>query len=91
MLDQLINKNILIQQSQSENFDKDEVFMKEIQRYWEQALLKLLIKKKTAEFSELYKGDKGKIETAMERWVKDLRSKANVKIYKESLDAVNIP
>ena len=64
ILDQLITKNILIQEAQKENFDKDKAFMKEIQRYWEQALLKILIKKKTAEFSVLFKGDKNKVETA---------------------------
>ena len=48
-LDELINKQILIQEAQKMNFDKDKAFMKEIERYWEQALLKLLLKKKTDE------------------------------------------
>lgn len=91
VLDQLITKNILIQEAQKENFDKDKAFMKEIERYWEQALLKILIKKKTAEFSADFKGDEKKVEMAMDRWVKNLRSRANVKIYKENLDGVNVP
>ena len=91
VLDQLIVRNILIQEAQKENFDKDKAFMKEIQGYWEQALLKLLIKKKTAEFSASFKGDKVKVEAAMRRWVKNLRSRANVTVYKENFDAVNIP
>ena len=89
-LEELITRNILIQEAQKENFDKDGAFMKEIQGYWEQALLKLLIKKKTAEFSVLFKGDKNKVETAMERWVKNLRSRAKVKIYRENLDQINL-
>ena len=45
-LEELITRDILIQEAQKNNFDKDRAFMKEIERYWEQALLKLLIKKK---------------------------------------------
>ena len=51
LLDELITKKLLIQEAQKENFDKDRVFMKEIERYWEQALLKLLLKKKMRELS----------------------------------------
>jgi len=90
-LEELITRNILIQEAQKENFDKDKAFMKEIERYWEQALLKLLIKKKTAEFSAAFKGDEKKIESAMDMWVKNLRSRANVKVYKENMENVNIP
>lgn len=50
-LEEIITKKILIQEAQKENFDKDKTFMKEIERYWEQALLKLLVKKKMKEFS----------------------------------------
>jgi len=49
LLDDLITKRILIQAAQKENFDKDKAFVKEIERYWEQALLKLLYKKKSQE------------------------------------------
>jgi len=50
LLDEVILKKILLQEAQAQNFDKDRAFMKEIERYWEQALLKLLIKKKMMEF-----------------------------------------
>ena len=51
LLNELIKKQLLIQEAQRQNFDKDKAFMKEIDRYWEQALLKLLIKKKIKELS----------------------------------------
>ena len=51
ILDELITKKLLMQEAQAQNFDKDKAFMKEIERYWEQALLKLLYKKKSAELS----------------------------------------
>lgn len=52
LLDEMIVKKLLIQEAQKRNFDKDTVFMKEIERYWEQALLKLLIKNKIQEFAQ---------------------------------------
>lgn len=51
ILNELVMKNILLQAAQERSFDKDRAFMKEIERYWEQALLKLLINKKTEEIS----------------------------------------
>ena len=52
LLDDIITKKILLQEAQKQNFDKDRAFMKEIERYWEQALLKLLIQKKTQELAK---------------------------------------
>jgi len=80
LLDEIITKKVLLEEAQRQNFDKDKPFMKEIERYWEQALLKLLIKKKMKEL--------GSAE-ALDKWVADLRSKANVKIYKENLKKIN--
>lgn len=51
LLDELIIKKALIQEAQRQNFDKDRAFMKEIERYWEQALIKLMIRKKMEELS----------------------------------------
>lgn len=50
LLEEMITKKMLLQEAQAKNFDKDKAFMKEIERYWEQALLKLLIREKTREF-----------------------------------------
>ncbi|MCK5707908.1 MAG: peptidyl-prolyl cis-trans isomerase [Candidatus Aureabacteria bacterium] len=50
-LDELITKKVLLQEAQKNNFDKEKVFMKEIERYWEQALLKVLLKRKFEELS----------------------------------------
>ena len=52
LLEQLITKKVLLQEAQRQNFDKDRNFMREIERYWEQALLKLLLKKKSDELSK---------------------------------------
>ncbi len=49
LLQDIIRKKLFIQEAQKLNFDKQKYFMSEIERYWEQALLKLLFIKKTEE------------------------------------------
>lgn len=45
ILEELITRKVLIQEAQRENFDKQPNFMKEIERYWEQALLKFSLRR----------------------------------------------
>jgi len=51
LLESIIMAKVLLQEAQKKSLDKDEIFMKEIELYWEQALLRLLLRKKTEEFS----------------------------------------
>ena len=95
LLEDLIRKKILIQEAQKQNFDKDKAFMKEIERYWEQALLKLLFKKKAEELSREINVDKKevrdeKIQEALEAWIEGLRGRATVQINEENLKEVNL-
>ena len=92
LLEDIITKKILIEAAQKENFDKDSVFMKEIERYWEQALLKLLLKKKIDELSQqgIPADDEKKMQQALSAWVKDLRRKAKVEINEEVLEEIEI-
>ncbi|MCX5704365.1 MAG: peptidyl-prolyl cis-trans isomerase [Candidatus Omnitrophica bacterium] len=64
LLEALINKKILIQEALKLNFDKDKTFMKEIERYWEQALLKLLFKIKSDELSRTVRVDDFEVRQA---------------------------
>ena len=95
-LDELVTKKILLQEAQAQSFDKDAKFMKEIERYWEQALLKTLINKKINEFSKKIPADiKGEIrkkmvQSELDKWLKDVRGSARIRIYKESLKKVEI-
>lgn len=93
LLEELVIKNILVQEAQAQNFDKNRAFMKEIEGYWEQALLKLLMKKKIEEFSAKVTVSTGeekaaKVKKMLENWVRELRKRANVKIYKENLQSI---
>lgn len=50
-LERIIEKEILLQEAQELGLDKDKDFMKAIERYWEQTLIKLLLEKKSKEIS----------------------------------------
>ena len=67
LLQKLINKELLIQEAQKLNFDKEKPFMKEIERYWEQALLKFLFKKKSDELNSTIQVSKPEIEKEYQR------------------------
>jgi len=84
LLESLITKQVLLLEAQKQNFDKDKAFMKEIEKYWEQALLKLLIKKKMSEFSGTLKDDT-LVDEAMEKWIEGLKMRTDIKRYKENL------
>jgi len=49
LMDQLVTRKVLIREAQKQDFDKKPEFMKEIERYWEQALLKFILNKKSKE------------------------------------------
>lgn len=94
LLDEIITKKVLIQEAQKENFDKDARFIKEIEQYWEQALLKLLYKKKTEELLREVKAKEGsdardkKVREALNAWIEDVTAKADIKKYKDNLKAI---
>jgi len=50
-LDNLINQKLILQEAQKKNIDKAPGFLKAIEHFWEQALLKLAIDNKTIEIS----------------------------------------
>ncbi|MDP3791673.1 MAG: SurA N-terminal domain-containing protein [Candidatus Omnitrophota bacterium] len=61
ILEELITRKVLVQEAQKENFDKERSFMRQIERYWEQTLVKALLKKKLQEISEMIHVDKNEI------------------------------
>ena len=48
-LDGLIEKEVLLQEAQRQGIDREKAFMKSIENYWEQALLKALLERKSKE------------------------------------------
>lgn len=89
VLEDLIIKKVLLQEAQKQDFDKDKKFMKEIERYWEQALLKLLIQKKTSELKEAGMSD-DEAREALEEWIDNLREQSSITINGKVLDTIEI-
>jgi peptidyl-prolyl cis-trans isomerase C len=52
-LEGIIEKEILLQEAQRQGIDREKDFMKSIENYWEQALLKILLNRKSKEISGL--------------------------------------
>lgn len=50
-LDNLVNRKLILQDAQSKGLDKEQGFLRMIERFWEQALLKIALDKKTKEIS----------------------------------------
>lgn len=50
-LDNLINRKLILQDAQARGLDKDKDFLRLIERFWEQSLLKIALDRKTKEVS----------------------------------------
>lgn len=52
-LEGIIEKEVLLQEAQRQVIDREKDFMKSIENYWEQALLRILLERKSKEISNL--------------------------------------
>lgn len=52
-LEGLIEKEVLLQEAQRQTIDREKDFMRSIENHWEQALLKILLERKSKEISSL--------------------------------------
>jgi len=70
-LNNLINQKLILQDAQRKGLDKDKNFLKMIERFWEQSLLKITLDKKSKEIAgSTYVNDKT-IEEIYQRMVKE--------------------
>ncbi|MBU4376777.1 MAG: SurA N-terminal domain-containing protein [Candidatus Omnitrophica bacterium] len=73
MLDALITKEVLIQEAVKKGLDKEKAFMKTIELYWEQALLKNLLVNKSDEITQktvVYEDDIKRYYDSMQNKIK---------------------
>jgi hypothetical protein len=84
LLDLAIRRQVLIQEAQRQVLDRQKDFMKTIERYWEQTLIKELLKKQTRKISETVSKDKQ--GEAMEDWLEELYGNSDIEINKEILN-----
>lgn len=70
-LQNLINRKLILQDAEAKGLDKEEGFLKMIERFWEQSLLKLALDKKTKEIAgAAFVSDKT-VEEAYQNMYKD--------------------
>jgi hypothetical protein len=86
ILDLAIRKQVLIQEAQRQGLDRKKSFMKTIERYWEQTLIKELIQKEALIISQGVSKDKQ--SEALNSWMEGLYKKANIEINKEALEEI---
>jgi len=70
-LNSLINRKLILQDAQKKGLDKDKSFLKMIESFWEQSLLKLALDKKTKEIAGSTLVNDKEIEEAYNNLLKD--------------------
>jgi len=75
-LDNLIDRKLILQDAQEQGLDKEAGFLRLIQRFWEQSLLKIALDKKTQDKSH-----------SINDWVTQLRKDARIEINEGLLKA----
>jgi len=63
-LENLINRKLMLQDAQARGLDKDPAFLKAIERFWEQSLLKIYLEQKIAEIVSAAAVDDKAVEAA---------------------------
>ena len=82
-LNTLIDRKLILQYAQVEGLDKEKNFLKSIEKFWEQSLLKIALDKKTKEIeAKIIAADWAAKRTAeakmMSDWMNELRQKARI-------------
>lgn len=94
MLNDLIKKKIMLMEAQRQGLDKKPEFLKMVQRFWEQSLLRSLLDKKSKEILSSLKGPEEernkKAAQMMREWVDNLEKNVTVKINKEVLEKTEL-
>lgn len=84
-LNLLINRKLILQDAQAKGLDRDASFLKMIEKFWEQSLLKLVLDKKSAEISKILRttdreSAREQGEKIMDDWIDSLHKNAKIKI-----------
>lgn len=94
ILDDLIQKKLLLLEAQRQGLDKNPAFMKMVERFWEQSLLRSLLEKKSKEIlSSIQAPEEERNQRAsqmMQQWVEDLRKGAKIQINKELFEKIEL-
>ncbi|MFH1594579.1 MAG: hypothetical protein ABID09_07790 [Candidatus Omnitrophota bacterium] len=64
----LVKRKLLLQEAEREGLDRQKIFLKTIERFWEEALLKVMIDSKAGEFSRRLDVSEEELEDFYKRW-----------------------
>jgi len=84
-LNNLINRKLMLQDAQARGLDKDKAFLKVIERFWEQSLLKVYLDEKTREIAQAGAVDEKVVRAVYQKLVKEGRTD---KPYEEMRDRI---
>lgn len=76
-IEETITKELLIQEAKKRGLDTEDPFVYSMQNYYEQTLIKNLLQ---SVMSEIKFTDEERKQEEMEKWLKELRDKASIKI-----------
>jgi hypothetical protein len=79
-LDNLINRKLVLQEAERHGLDKDKAFLKSIERFWEQSLLKVMLDKKSKDIALIKNAGEKEVEDAYNSWIDGLRQKSSIKV-----------
>jgi hypothetical protein len=74
-LNSLISRKLILQDAQAKNLDKDPSFLKMIERFWEQSLLKTALQKKAEEIAAAVSVSDKEIQAAYDNMVKENKTR----------------
>lgn len=86
-LKNLINRKLILQDAEKKGLDKDKDFLRMVERFWEQSLLKLALDKKSREIAGITI-NKEKQNQMMNEWADGLNRNAQIQINDELLNRV---
>lgn len=94
LLNDIIEKKVLLLEAQRQGLDRDPEFMRMIERFWEQSLLRSLLNRKSEEFlSSIPKSEKDRNQKAsqmMKLWILGLEKNTKVDINRRALEKIII-
>ena len=70
-LNNLITRKLLLQEGQRQGLDTQKDFLRSIENFWEQSLLKLVVDQKVKEISKNITVTESEIEAAYQKWAKE--------------------
>jgi len=88
-LENLIMRKLLLQEAQREGLDKQKDFLKSIESFWEQGLLKIVIDKKIKEIAKGITVSDKELEDYYNKWVQE--NPGNTKTFDEIRKTIKLP